>query len=599
MDQPLADWSGLIGLLTLYVIIVAALVALGRGPLGLNPNDWVRRIAAGLERVTKIPAWAAAMIGTASFGLLVAGMGFYNDVAWHVELGRDEVLFTAPHTAIVVGLGTIFASAVLGEWFATATRAGVGVEVLGRKIPRSALVMGAIGASALAGFPLDELWHRQYGIDVTMWSPTHLLMIIGASISPLASWLALGEAGVRAEPRASDGDRVARRWAVGLHVAVGTLALLGLTSVQGEFSFGVPQFQHLYHPVLYAFAAGFALVAVTVATRRWWAPLVVAAIGAYVGAGDSFAGEAGSEPRAASTYLVAAVVVALVAKLAGTERLGRFVALAGVGIGTLGLAGEWAWSQGGWQPWRTTMLPEAAIWGLAMALGAAVLGAAFATGIRRAGGPSDRIRRAGGPSDGVRREASRLPAVVIVVAGLVVLAGLAWPLPRHGSDVRAEVSFDRRDDMVSVTARLSPPDAAEDARWFQAIAWQGGDFQRAEMVPAGDPGVYRSEQAVPFGGSWKTMLRLHRGTEMVAIPIWLPADPEIGAGELAVEDRETSFVAEQRYLLREQVEGPPWFAIVVYLLLAGMAFVWVTGMILTVRSMRPSSTAEDRDVARV
>ncbi len=24
------------------------------------------------------------MIGTAAFGLLVAGIGFYNDVAWHV-----------------------------------------------------------------------------------------------------------------------------------------------------------------------------------------------------------------------------------------------------------------------------------------------------------------------------------------------------------------------------------------------------------------------------------------------------------------------------------------------------------------------------------
>ena len=37
-----------------------------------------------------------------------------------------------------------------------------------------------LGFTALGGFPLDDLWHAHYGVDVTMWSPTHLLMILGA-----------------------------------------------------------------------------------------------------------------------------------------------------------------------------------------------------------------------------------------------------------------------------------------------------------------------------------------------------------------------------------------------------------------------------------
>jgi hypothetical protein len=140
------------------------------------------------------------MVGTATFGLLVAGMGFYNDVAWHVGLGRDKELFTAPHTSIVIGLLFIAASSVIGVFFATATEADVGFRFRGFRIPWSAVVMGVFGFSALAGFPLDDMWHRAYGIDVTMWSPTHLLMIVGASLSPLASWLALGESGATLKP---------------------------------------------------------------------------------------------------------------------------------------------------------------------------------------------------------------------------------------------------------------------------------------------------------------------------------------------------------------------------------------------------------------
>src|SRR4029077_4730415 len=154
------------------------------------------RVSRGLERITKIPGWAAAAVMQGSFGLLVAGMGFYNDVAWHVRLGRDKNLFTAPHTAIVVGLFTIFTSAIVGTLIANAQSAGVGLKIRRWRIPYSMIALGLLGGSALAGFPLDDLWHKFYGIDVTMWSPTHLLMIVGASLSPIATWLALAEAKV-------------------------------------------------------------------------------------------------------------------------------------------------------------------------------------------------------------------------------------------------------------------------------------------------------------------------------------------------------------------------------------------------------------------
>ena len=41
--------------------------------------------------------------------------------------------------------------------------------------------------------------------------------------------------------------------------------LIGMSTFQGEFDFGVPQFQLVFHPMLIAFAAGIALV-----TARIW-----------------------------------------------------------------------------------------------------------------------------------------------------------------------------------------------------------------------------------------------------------------------------------------------------------------------------------------
>ncbi len=567
LERELGSWIPLIAALGAYTAAALALLVFGRGRLSVDPRSLAVRISDSLERLTRIPGWAAAMVGTSSFGLLVAGLGFYSDVRWHVSLGRDDELFTAPHTAIVIGLFLILGSAFLGEFFATATKANVGVRVpvLRIRVPYSALAMGLIGMCALAGFPMDELWHRQYGIDVTMWSPTHLLMIVGASISPLASWLALGEAGVRPENG---------KWATGVHVAVGSFALLGLTSVQGEFAFGVPQFQQLYHPVLYALAAGFGLTAIALVSRWWPAPLIVAGVGALIGAGDQLAEAASSEPRSASLYVIAGIAVAIVAKFVGTERRGRFAIASGITVGTVGLAGEWLWSQGGHQPWGSALLPEAPLLAIVVALAAAALGVAFAAA--------------------VRREPIGLSARTLAFAGVALLVGLALPLPRPGMNASGAIDVERVEGGVHVSAKTTPAGAAEDARWFQTIAWQGGGFVSSDMVATGEPGVYRTEEPVPATDDWKTLLRLHRGASMVAIPIWLPADPEIGAEVVPAVDRTAPFLTEQRYLLREQKPGPSWFAIAVYLILAGIAAVWVSALVYAGRSISQAAEVPSR-----
>ena len=72
-----------------------------------------------------------------------------------------------------------------------------------------------------------------------------MLMILGASLTGLAAWALAGAA-----VRPADG-----RWAQGVHLVCAWLTLQGLVASQGEFSFGVPQFSQLFHPVLITWRA--------------------------------------------------------------------------------------------------------------------------------------------------------------------------------------------------------------------------------------------------------------------------------------------------------------------------------------------------------
>src|SRR5436190_908732 len=64
----------------------------------------------------------------------------------------------------------------------------------------AALPAGVAGASlmiALLGFPLDDMWHRLFGQDVTLWGPTHLMLFGGAGMTLIGQAVLLHE-GMRA-----------------------------------------------------------------------------------------------------------------------------------------------------------------------------------------------------------------------------------------------------------------------------------------------------------------------------------------------------------------------------------------------------------------
>ena len=559
-------------LVILLVGFAAAVIALAIGGRRVNRDaDALLWVPNGLERVTAIPGWAAGMIGTAAFGLLVAGIGFYNDVAWHVGRGRDKELFTAPHTMIIVGLGFIALAAGVGILFATLQRVDTALRIRNLRIPWSAVPLGLLGVCALSGFPLDDLWHATYGIDVTMWSPTHMLMICGAAFSLIAAWLALAEAGVPFRQN---------RWTKVAHFIAAWFVLAGLTAPLGEFRFGVPQFQQLFHPVLLVLAASFAFVPTRIVLGRGWALILALAtflpetIGLVSGAGADFV-----PTRTPGLFLTSALAVELAALLFGTERRLRFAVTSGVGVATIGLAGEWWWNQGAAQPWNGTLLRDALLIGGVVSIGAAILGAVY-----------------GGA---VNRQPARIPRAAVLAATAAVLVGLWLPLPRRTSSVTAHIDVQPvAANSVALTVRVDPPDAAENARWFQAIAWQGGGL-KVVGLHATAPGTYASDAPLPIGGKWKTMLRLHTGAVMMSAPVFLPADPEIGVPEIPAQSRTIAFGGEEQYLMREVKPGPNTVMILAYVIVGLVSVLWAAAFALAcvrIPQRPPLRTKGTRDI---
>lgn len=578
--SALASWTPITTLLVAYAVVVALLWWHGRRDAGDRfPLGVLQRIGRGLHRLTGIPGWAAIAIGQSLFALLVAGVGFYSDVSWHIALGRDDELLTAPHTGILLGLLGILSAAVFGTIVATLEGWDRGWRVGGLRVPWSMLPLGALGVGAVSGFPMDEIWHQAFGVDVTMWSPTHMLMIMGASFTGLAGWLVLADTGIR--PSHS-------RWAGFLHGLAAWLTLQGLVASQGEFSFGVPQFAQVFQPMLVTLAACIGLVAIRLVLGPWRA-LLIAAIYAGTQMAQVGPGDGPVETRHGATFLVSALVVEALARIVGTGDRARFAVACGVGVGTLGLAGEWAWNTGAHQAWNTSLLPYAVVTSVLAGVGGALLGGGFAGAFRFAA-PGRRIGRAA-------------LAAGVLLAAVPVL----WFLPRDAGQVTADISLERvgtttfgveevEAEGAIVTVELTPADAADDAHWFQATSWQGGGLVLEDMVEV-EPGVWRSEGPVPVEGLWKSLVRLHRnGHELMAAPVWFPDDPEIGEPEIPAVDRTIDLASESQYLLRETEEGDlPWLSPVVHGYLALTVAGWLLAFGVGVRRIGGAGTPAEEE----
>jgi hypothetical protein len=184
----------------------------------------------------------------------------------------------------------------------------------------------------------------------------------------------------------------------------------------------------------------------------------------------------------------------------------------------------------------------------------------------------------------IASESSQVRSVraAAVVAGFVVIAlGLIIPIPRHVAPVTAAVHLVPTPSggpilgsQANLQVDLQPASAANNTWWFQASSWQGGGLVVADMRRTA-PGRWVSARPVPIGGGWKTLMRLHKGTTMMAVPVFFPVDPSVAA-EIPAIDRTTRFANERHYLLREETSGAGWFADIAELLILAIVGLWVS-----------------------
>lgn len=551
------DWFYVVAPFLFYLAVVYVLCAMGRSEKKNILPQFFDRISNSLHRATGYPGWAMAGALSGLLVLLVAAMGLYWDVAWHVDLGRDELLLNPSHTMILLGLGGLMYAAAIAVTFASLDKADTGIKYKSLVIPWSAVALFALGLGGVASFPFDELWHRAYGIDVTLWSPTHLQLLGGGGFATIAVWMMIAE-GARGSTPSKTGRFI--------HIMAAGACLMGITIFQGEFEFLVLQFQMAYYPILVMLSAGFVLVAARIAMGPWGALKTTLF---YLGVRGFLiwivSGALNHTVTGFATYLVPALCVEGAAFIAKPENRLKFALTAGVLLGTVGLAAELAWPPlSGWMEVTPALLPKAVPLAFVAAIAASLIGARFG----RVFDPTDDPQRA------------TLPKGVVPAAIVAVIVALAIPLPRQAGDVEVTTRLvDRQGDTAKIEVVLDPPNAAENYTVFGVGSNQGGDpVVSSRMIPQGEEGRYISENRHPLSGDWKTSVALYRGNEVMAAPVYLPADPEFGAPEVqALDERTSKFSVITDITLRETLafDGPVWPSVVAYTEILFVLISWI------------------------
>ena len=550
-----AEIGQVIGMTAVALVIGALLCWLGYLHRA-QKITWVNSVAEYVGRKFKRPPWVAVPIALFIGTLICALFGFIWDVSLHIGKGRDPGPLANPaHYFILVGLFLLFVAGCAAIILPREKPGPFAVRITKDwYAPVGGILMAGCGLYALTGFPLDDMWHRIFGQDVTLWGPTHLMMIGGAGFSTISALLLEYEG-----DRAMGEDKPRDGWFLKSirYLGFGGI-IIGLSVFQIEFDFGVPQFRQVFEPMLIAAAGAFGLVAARMMLGRGAAiiaalmavmlrGLVAVTVGPILGAPINWF----------ALYLGAAVLVELVALTPLFKRPLVFGAVSGLAVGTVGLWLESFWIDAVYHyPWPSSIWPEA----LMMAVPVAVL-----TGVC-------------GAMLGMVLTDQRLPArpigiglvvLTVIVIGGATANGLRYEVPQNASAAITLTEAGTPDKrMVNADVRISPPDMiSDDPNWVSVLGWQGGLSENrgifVDRLEKVGPGHYRSTQPMPVHGKWKTLLRVHDGRTLTAVPIFLAGDPGIGAPEVPAEASMTRpFVSEITILQRERKPDTPmslWF----------------------------------------
>ena len=132
-----------------------------------------------VSKQTSNPDYLYATV-LASISIMV---GLVWDISWHTSIGRDGLL-SPPHLAIYFGgvLAGIFSGirVLKISFFGTQEEQQESIKFWG-------VFRGSLGAlfciwgafAMLTSAPFDDWWHNTYGLDVTILSPPHTVLLLG------------------------------------------------------------------------------------------------------------------------------------------------------------------------------------------------------------------------------------------------------------------------------------------------------------------------------------------------------------------------------------------------------------------------------------
>src|SRR5580704_5831698 len=152
--------------------------------------------AKGSSATLRIPAVIWCMLVAIPSEMI----GAYWGVALHVSIGRDT-FWTPAHLAIQLcaalgGLtsGFLILSTTFSRSSAALQRRAASVKIWGFRGPLGAFIAAWGGFAMITSAPFDNWWHNAYGLDVTILSPPHVLLMSGSIAIDIGTLILIGGA---------------------------------------------------------------------------------------------------------------------------------------------------------------------------------------------------------------------------------------------------------------------------------------------------------------------------------------------------------------------------------------------------------------------
>lgn len=522
------------------------------------------RAADAVARVEGGPRWFALPAAVSVLGAILAATGVYWDVSLHITKGRDEGPLANPaHYFIFLGLMLIFVGGALGMALRDDRMPRRTLRLTRRwQAPMGATLGAAVAMLALLGFPLDDLWHRAFGQDVTEWGPTHVIMIGGTIMLPYSLLLTVSEA------KQVGGSKTAWFWEY-----IGVLVLMiGPVAFLLEYAFGVPQFPLINDVVIVTIAA---TIGYLYAIYKGWVYVVATFVGyaviqAALVATNTYIWDAMTPKQPA--LIGGAVAAALLARWA-RPTVG-FAIGAGIAVALANLATEYFWT-GFHRPmeWPDHLMGWAVLFTVITGAAVGLIGTWMhrKLGTVAATDAEDALRASGDQPSGRGLALAAPVGGAAAALGLLAMVGVfVVNVPPKTEGVGAvDVTIGEiNDGFATLDVRLDPA-LVEDAYWFEAMAWQGDGFVRSRFDEI-EPGLYRTQEPMPLEGSWKTLVRIQLPLHtQVSAPVYMPADPAVPVPAYDAVDGPRDFIEEKLILQRElRDDAPVWWWSVAYVIVA-------------------------------